>query len=85
MFRAWSWMIDNFGMAASVCLGVLLAMVFAPSLWGWSPVASGIGLAVTFFGLLIYIAIRSAWLQMQPPRRSAIRKRRQKRLRAPLR
>jgi amino acid permease len=80
MFRAWSWMLDNFGLAISVCGAGMLSMVFAPKLWGWSPFASAAGLAVTFFGLLIYIAVRSAWLQMQPPRRRSIRKRRQQRL-----
>lgn len=80
MFRAWRWMLDNFGLAISVGGAGMRSMVFAPKLLGLAPVASAAGLAVTFFGLLIYIAARSAWLQMQPPRRRAIRKRRQQRL-----
>ena len=79
MFGWWNWIVDKFGIAVSVAMLGQLALVFAPAIWGWPSVVSAIALALNMFGLLLYIAVRSAWIQMQPPRRSTIRKRAQRR------
>lgn len=68
MFRPWDWMLDRFGLALSVCVAISVTLFLGPMLWGWPSIASVIGQVLTFFGFLLYVAIRSAWLSMAPKR-----------------
>lgn len=81
MFKLWNWMFDHFGgvSAAWLCFGAVMLLLSSKDVIpGW--LAAGL-LATGFLGLLVYIGLRSAWMQMKPQMswRQRIQARRKKR------